>query len=126
MCIPPTKASPHHLPHPWTPLAQDAHEFLNYLLNDVSEILAREQKAAASAPTTPKSILTFGRGKDGRSPSLQELAAASTASEAASAQAQEPRTWLQEIFQGRLVNQTRCLCCETGDVWVGGNSLSLR
>ncbi|RMZ52710.1 hypothetical protein APUTEX25_000829 [Auxenochlorella protothecoides] len=58
---------------------QDAHEFLNYLLNDVSEILAREQKAAASAPTTPKSILTFGRGKDGRSPSLQELAAASTA-----------------------------------------------
>ncbi|KAL6772132.1 hypothetical protein ACKKBG_A29055 [Auxenochlorella protothecoides x Auxenochlorella symbiontica] len=92
---------------------QDAHEFLNYLLNDVSEILAREQKAAASAPATPKSILTFGRGKDGRSPSLQELAAASTASEAASAQAQEPRTWLQEIFQGRLVNQTRCLCCET-------------
>ena len=24
-----------------------------------------------------------------------------------------PRTWLQEIFEGTLVNETRCLNCET-------------
>ncbi|KIZ02162.1 ubiquitin carboxyl-terminal hydrolase 12/46 [Monoraphidium neglectum] len=54
---------------------QDAHEFLNYLLNVTSELLEGQAKE---------------RG---------EAAPAST--------------WVTDIFQGRLVNETRCLQCET-------------
>ncbi|GBF97840.1 ubiquitin carboxyl-terminal hydrolase [Raphidocelis subcapitata] len=54
---------------------QDAHEFLNYLLNVTSELLEGQAKARGEA-----------------SPG---------------------RTWVTDIFQGRLVNETRCLQCET-------------
>eukprot|EP00798_Chlamydomonas_sp_ICE-L_P014258 gene14258-20231_t len=56
---------------------QDAHEFLNYLLNQACEGLEGEQKQGQT-PGTPL----------------------------------KP-TWVHDIFQGKLVNETRCLHCET-------------
>ncbi|CAI8046772.1 Ubiquitin carboxyl-terminal hydrolase 46 [Geodia barretti] len=53
---------------------QDAHEFLNYLLNTIGDLLAARQREV---------------GQPGS------------------------RTWIQDIFQGTLTNETRCLVCET-------------
>ena len=53
---------------------QDAHEFLNYLLNTIGDLLAAHHR---------------------------------TAGEPAS------NTWVQDIFQGTLTNETKCLVCET-------------
>jgi len=59
---------------------QDAHEFLNYLLNHVVSVL---QKEAAPSPNTPMSEVS------------------------------KIRTWVHELFEGTLTNETKCLCCET-------------
>lgn len=58
---------------------QDAHEFLNYLLN---ELVTTLQKEAAPSPDTP----------------LSELG--------------KIKTWVHDVFEGSLTNQTRCMCCE--------------
>jgi len=55
-------------------LQQDAHEFLNFLLNTVADLLRSEE---ADDGTTEKP------------------------------------TWVQEIFEGIITNETRCLTCET-------------
>lgn len=57
---------------------QDAHEFLNFLLNEVCDILQREERARTGERSGPP-----------------------------------PDTWVHDIFQGKLTNQTRCLWCET-------------
>lgn len=61
---------------------QDAHEFLNYVLNQGAEILEEGIKADLKAKGLP--------------PPQQPI-----------------NTWIHEIFQGKLVNETRCLHCET-------------
>lgn len=62
-------------------LHQDAHEFLNFLLNEICEVLERRQTA------------------DARSKGIMNLKPA--------------KTWVHDVFQGTLTNQTKCLCCET-------------
>ncbi|KAM7536976.1 hypothetical protein Aperf_G00000077241 [Anoplocephala perfoliata] len=69
-------------------LPQDAHEFLNYLLNQIADILQAEN---ASEEGNKKSNVDGDTG-------------ANTTS---------TRTWIHEIFQGTLTNETRCLNCET-------------
>lgn len=64
-------------------MQQDAHEFLNYLLNTVADILQEEKKQEK---------------QNGR---LKNNAENKT----------EP-TWVHDIFQGTLTNETRCLNCE--------------
>lgn len=64
---------------------QDAHEFLNYLLNECSELLEKEQRQQLKACGQPA---------------------------AASPSDQPAPTWVHELFQGKLVNETRCLQCE--------------
>ena len=59
---------------------QDAHEFLNYVLNECVEILEKEHRAAHPTP--------------------------------AGASAPPITTWIHDIFQGQLTNQTRCLWCD--------------
>eukprot|EP00698_Gefionella_okellyi_P019886 TRINITY_DN6166_c0_g1_i1.p1 TRINITY_DN6166_c0_g1~~TRINITY_DN6166_c0_g1_i1.p1 ORF type:complete len:362 (-),score=50.31 TRINITY_DN6166_c0_g1_i1:19-1104(-) len=54
---------------------QDAHEFLNFLLNDIAEKIGAEQKLSSDKATTS--------------------------------------TFVQECFEGVLVSETKCLCCET-------------
>jgi ubiquitin carboxyl-terminal hydrolase 12/46 len=56
---------------------QDAHEFLNFLLNEIADILRAEARKQASPDDPIKP------------------------------------TFVHEIFEGMLTNETRCLCCET-------------
>lgn len=69
---------------------QDAHEFLNYLLNAVAEEL--EKQTRESRTQKPK-----------------------TRNEAAERQLarRDYATWIHSLFEGVLTNETRCLTCET-------------
>lgn len=78
-------------------MQQDAHEFLNYLLNTVADILQEEKKQEK---------------QNGRLKNNGTAIATDTEPEQNKA---EP-TWVHDIFQGTLTNETRCLNCET--VWV--------
>lgn len=115
---------------------QDAHEFLNWLLNDIAEVLEKEERAAQTAArraSREPSRASSSRGSSragsptkqmrsptkaaaqaaacARSPSLQLLSAA--AAKAAAVRNRPVRTWVHDLFQGKLVNETRCLQCET-------------
>lgn len=74
-------------------MQQDAHEFLNYLLNTVADILQEEKKQEK---------------QNGR---LKNNGTAVT-TETDTENKTEP-TWVHDIFQGTLTNETRCLNCET-------------
>ncbi|KAJ6668572.1 hypothetical protein lerEdw1_012054 [Lerista edwardsae] len=71
-------------------MQQDAHEFLNYLLNTVADILQEEKKQEKQ-----NGKLKNGNMNEAEENNKQDL------------------TWVHEIFQGTLTNETRCLNCET-------------
>ncbi|CAH8629783.1 unnamed protein product [Dicrocoelium dendriticum] len=70
-------------------LQQDAHEFLIYILNEISDILESENHAEQSH----RSELANG-GIDKSEP------------------CERSHNWIKDIFQGCLTNETRCLTCE--------------
>lgn len=74
-------------------MQQDAHEFLNYLLNTVADILQEEKKQEKQN----------GRLKNNGT---------AVPTETETENKTEP-TWVHDIFQGTLTNETRCLNCET-------------
>ncbi|KAG6394510.1 hypothetical protein SASPL_145098 [Salvia splendens] len=75
---------------------QDAHEFLNYLLNELVDILEKEARAA----------------KSDQEISLKVANGPTTIS--SNGLIKEPVvTWVHKNFQGILTNETRCLRCET-------------
>jgi len=76
-------------------MQQDAHEFLNYLLNSVADLLQAEKNSTESSTSVRSGA------------SLPELGAS-----APNSNKPDP-TWVHEIFQGTLTNETRCLNCET-------------
>lgn len=88
-------------------MQQDAHEFLNYLLNTIADLLQEERKQEK----------TNGRLANGTLDSQNNNSNATPAP-----------TWVHEIFQGTLTNETRCLTCETVTwltaVFTQGGSLS--
>lgn len=65
---------------------QDAHEFLNFILNEIVEILQREEEAKRQK-------------KKGRNNVDKE-------------EPEPPRTWVHDLFEGLLTNEVRCLSCE--------------
>ncbi|GJM85328.1 hypothetical protein PR202_ga01769 [Eleusine coracana subsp. coracana] len=74
---------------------QDAHEFLNFLLNEIVDILEKESSSANDSPeTTSPEKMSNGAAVHGIR--------------------KEPLvTWVHKNFQGILTNETRCLMCET-------------
>lgn len=70
-------------------MQQDAHEFLNFLINHINEIILAERN----------------NGKAKTSVTVGEIPLNTSASS-------DP-TWVHEIFQGVLTSETRCLNCET-------------
>ncbi|CAA0841814.1 Ubiquitin carboxyl-terminal hydrolase 3 [Striga hermonthica] len=74
---------------------QDAHEFLNYLLNELVDILDKEARAIKSDQEAPHKITNGPTNISSKSPQKEPVI-----------------TWLS-FFQGILTNETRCLCCET-------------
>ncbi|OAV98216.1 hypothetical protein PTTG_25708 [Puccinia triticina 1-1 BBBD Race 1] len=84
---------------------QDAHEFLNYLVNSVAEDVFAEQekkrqedeRSSLLEPTPPS--LQKSNNNNNNTPSVT-LA--------------HPRsTWVHKLFEGVLTNETKCLTCET-------------
>ncbi|XP_061485711.1 ubiquitin carboxyl-terminal hydrolase 12 [Rhineura floridana] len=71
-------------------MQQDAHEFLNYLLNTVADILQEESKQEKQNGRLPNGSIDNENNNSPPDP-----------------------TWVHEIFQGTLTNETRCLTCET-------------
>lgn len=129
---------------------QDAHEFLNYLLNQMAEILEAQDKAAAkqagntnssNGGGTPYSFQAISSSSvppslSGSSNSATLFAPAVTYSSSIAQQLndytpqgqqqqqppgngqqrqqqQQKLTWVHDIFQGKLVSETKCLQCET-------------
>ncbi|KAK4584056.1 hypothetical protein RGQ29_021977 [Quercus rubra] len=78
---------------------QDAHEFLNFLLNELVDILEKEAQAVKSDPETS-------------SPS-DKIANGPKNAQANGALKEPLVTWVHKNFQGILTNETRCLRCET-------------
>uniref|UniRef100_A0ACB8FHV9 Ubiquitin carboxyl-terminal hydrolase 12-A n=1 Tax=Sphaerodactylus townsendi TaxID=933632 RepID=A0ACB8FHV9_9SAUR len=71
-------------------MQQDAHEFLNYLLNTIADILQEERKQEKQNGRLPNGNIDCENNNCPPDP-----------------------TWVHEIFQGTLTNETRCLTCET-------------
>lgn len=78
---------------------QDAHEFLNFLLNELVDILEKEANAVKNTPETSSPLEKVANGPSGPQ---------------ANGSRKEPLvTWVHKCFQGLLTNETRCLLCET-------------
>mmetsp|Transcript_2658 Transcript_2658/g.8744 ORF Transcript_2658/g.8744 Transcript_2658/m.8744 type:complete len:402 (+) Transcript_2658:83-1288(+) len=77
---------------------QDAHEFLNYLLNEATEILDGSKHGS--------------RGSSGSS-STNGHGHAEGADAPAAGPAPKKKTWVHALFEGTLTNETKCLTCET-------------
>jgi ubiquitin carboxyl-terminal hydrolase 12/46 len=80
-------------PHSSRAASQDAHEFLNYLLNEAAELLEKRMKKEKG----DKGGRSEGEASGSDEPSKEYKA----------------KTWVHSIFEGVLTNETRCLCCET-------------
>nr|CAD1826348.1 unnamed protein product [Ananas comosus var. bracteatus] len=78
---------------------QDAHEFLNFLLNELVDTLEKEANAAKSSPET--------------SPLPEKIANGPRHPLPNGVQKEPIVTWVHKSFQGILTNETRCLRCET-------------
>ncbi|XP_053485287.1 ubiquitin carboxyl-terminal hydrolase 12 [Ictalurus furcatus] len=85
-------------------MQQDAHEFLNYLLNTIADLLQEEKSQERQQNGK---VVQNGGGGGGGSGS----GSGSNTGEAESAEKNQ-QTWVHEIFQGTLTNETRCLNCE--------------
>lgn len=82
-------------------MQQDAHEFFNFLVNHINEIILAERHHS----TTNKS-----NSKGSNTNMVNNGSGDSTSSEP---------TWVHEIFQGILTSETRCLNCETvSTTWI--------
>jgi len=99
-------------------MQQDAHEFLNFLINHINEIIVSEQQqsstgkpgkengAADSTFASTGSLSSNGSIKPGHSstPSMSSCSGINS---------KPQTTWVNDIFQGILTSETRCLNCET-------------
>ncbi|XP_077085614.1 ubiquitin carboxyl-terminal hydrolase 12 [Siphateles boraxobius] len=83
-------------------MQQDAHEFLNYLLNTIADLLQEEK--SQERQENGKVVQNGGSGSGG----------GGSGSSTGEGEAEEKiqQTWVHEIFQGTLTNETRCLNCE--------------
>ncbi|GIZ43560.1 hypothetical protein CKM354_000678100 [Cercospora kikuchii] len=82
---------------------QDAHEFLNLLLNQVVdnvELFAKQHPQLVAPPSA-----------NGSAPETKELALTKTQSATAAARPLDTH-WVHDLFEGVLTSETRCLTCE--------------
>ncbi|ELU41155.1 ubiquitin hydrolase CreB [Rhizoctonia solani AG-1 IA] len=85
---------------------QDAHEFLNYLLNSVVEDLTHEMKAG------PPEDREFDRCVVAVVPDSNKVSG-SVASTSSTSNCSPHLTLVHDLFEGTLTSETRCLTCET-------------
>ncbi|KAF2195998.1 cysteine proteinase [Delitschia confertaspora ATCC 74209] len=84
-----------------TPIHQDAHEFLNYLLNEVVENVEQFSKSRVTEL------------EDGHATSHDNAMSTVLKSVAPDLTSSASNTgWVHELFEGTLTSETRCLTCE--------------
>ncbi|CAG8521231.1 19777_t:CDS:10 [Dentiscutata erythropus] len=100
---------------------QDAHEFLNYVLNAIAENVLEQQKKMAEAERVQreqspfcniidKSKLTINGTSTHGSDDADEKSSKSSESNSGTS---PHTTWVHQLFEGTLTNETKCLTCET-------------
>ncbi|CAG8560977.1 31502_t:CDS:2, partial [Gigaspora margarita] len=100
---------------------QDAHEFLNYVLNAIAENVLEQQKKIAEAERlqreqlsscnlSDKSKLTSNSASSQGSDDADEKSSKSSESNSGTS---PQTTWVHQLFEGTLTNETKCLTCET-------------
>uniref|UniRef100_U5EY40 ubiquitinyl hydrolase 1 n=1 Tax=Corethrella appendiculata TaxID=1370023 RepID=U5EY40_9DIPT len=89
-------------------LQQDAHEFLNFLINHISEIILAERNGKQ---TKNNSSITAANNHNSSADGNHH----SNHNQHQQQQQQQTNdpTWVHEIFQGILTSETKCLNCET-------------
>eukprot|EP00761_Pharyngomonas_kirbyi_P000222 gb/GECH01000222.1/.p1 GENE.gb/GECH01000222.1/~~gb/GECH01000222.1/.p1 ORF type:complete len:369 (+),score=42.60 gb/GECH01000222.1/:1-1107(+) len=81
-------------------MQQDAHEFLNYLLNTMAEQLEEYE----NKHNKPSSL--------SQTKAQQQKNHSSHNHSSTDPQQTHPRTFVHDVFAGTLTNETRCICCE--------------
>ncbi|CAG8584424.1 10953_t:CDS:2, partial [Gigaspora rosea] len=100
---------------------QDAHEFLNYVLNAIAENVLEQQNKIAEAERlqreqlsscnlSDKSKLTSNSASSQGSDDADEKSSKSSESNSGTS---PQTTWVHQLFEGTLTNETKCLTCET-------------
>ncbi|OXV06329.1 hypothetical protein Egran_05899 [Elaphomyces granulatus] len=86
-----------------TAMHQDAHEFLNLLLN---EVVASVEAESSKRPEPEKSLQSMENGESDTG--------STTLTAATSSGSKSPNTtrWVHELFEGTLTSETQCLTCE--------------
>ncbi|KAG0169692.1 hypothetical protein DFQ30_003318 [Apophysomyces sp. BC1015] len=80
---------------------QDAHEFLNYVLNTIAEDVQRYQKKVAETEKSSEQS-SHETGKSIHSQNSNEQSDKNL-----------QNTWVHQLFEGVFSNETKCLTCET-------------
>nr|CAD2137825.1 unnamed protein product [Meloidogyne enterolobii] len=89
-------------------MQQDAHEFFNFLLNAISEVLAEEKRREhTNGNVSSRTANGLTKRSNLVTANVHDYSARSTDG------VRQDLTWIHEIFQGTLTNETRCLNCET-------------
>ncbi|CAL8376756.1 unnamed protein product [Boreogadus saida] len=94
-------------------MQQDAHEFLNYLLNTIADLL-QEEKTPEQQAHNGKLLHNGGAGGAGGvgGDAGGDGGGGGGGGGSSGGTKEAQRTWVHEIFQGTLTNETRCLNCE--------------
>ncbi|CAL8384088.1 unnamed protein product [Arctogadus glacialis] len=94
-------------------MQQDAHEFLNYLLNTIADLL-QEEKTPEQQAHNGKLLHNGGAGGAGGvgGDAGGDVGGGGGGGGSSGGTKEAQRTWVHEIFQGTLTNETRCLNCE--------------
>ncbi|ORZ13725.1 hypothetical protein BCR42DRAFT_418936 [Absidia repens] len=89
---------------------QDAHEFLNYLLNTIAEDVEKYQKKVLNQNGNGVDQRSEnGGGRDSQHSSTNGSVDTNTDDSSSSPQT----TWVHQLFEGVFSNETKCLTCET-------------
>ncbi|KAM3579926.1 hypothetical protein VKS41_007644 [Umbelopsis sp. WA50703] len=93
---------------------QDAHEFLNFVLNTIAEDVSSYQKKNGSSQKE-KSAKSASSNGSVNEPEENGRLNGDTGSEDSSVHTNgsQPATWVHQLFEGVFSNETRCLTCET-------------
>nr|XP_022911209.1 ubiquitin carboxyl-terminal hydrolase 46-like [Onthophagus taurus] len=85
-------------------MQQDAHEFLNFLINRISEIILAERQQNSTSTNATTVVTTNANANNIKTKASGENGIIHNPPEP---------TWVHEIFQGIMTSETRCLNCET-------------
>ena len=95
-------------------MQHDAHEFLNFLINDIKETIISERNAQQQS----------GKGGGGKNNAAAdktdsggEKGGGASGGANTNSNSGHNHTWISDIFQGILTSETKCLNCETVSIF---------